>query len=205
MGYWGTLIATRTEGRTPGALRGFEIRDHEGARRGDGWQVHDAPDDFVTGSNDLLPRLAAESGTPLLAAYIADSDYGWLLGVDPAGDQWRAWLDARTAYAFERDHRRMTGMPKADARGHARKMISGYGLPPGEAAKRAVQWAANAGHKVPASPVRQLLQTRRPPGISAAFRVPWRRYVFAEDMFFALLDNLGVPRSTSTPQPPEQC
>lgn len=62
--------------------------------------------------------------------YIADSDYGGLIGVDADGDQWRSWLDARRDYLFDRDHWLMVGAPKADARRQARQTIADLGYRP---------------------------------------------------------------------------
>jgi hypothetical protein len=160
------------------------------------------PDNLVADSGDLLSRLSRESAAPVLAAYVADSDYGWLVGVSPSGERWEAWLDAKTAFAFERDHHLMTGVTRADANRRARQMIAAFGSPPAGAATRAVGWAAKAGYAVPAAPVRQILRTRRPPGVAASLRLPWKRYVFAEDVFFAILDRLGVPRAHTKPDEP---
>jgi hypothetical protein len=104
-------------------------------------------------------------------------------------------LAVKTAFAFERDQLIMTGSSRADANRQARRTIAAFGLPAGEAAKWAVRWASEAGYVVPVAPVRQILATGRPPGVSATLRLPWKRCAFAEDMFFALLDNLGVPRT----------
>lgn len=196
MGYWGTLIAMRTNGRLPELLRDLdaEVREHQSARRGDGWQVISVPDDVVTDDGPLA-RLADESGAPLLAAYIADSDYGRLIGVSPAMGTWTAWLDPRMAFVFERDHHEMHGMPKSAANQRARQTIKDFGLPSAEAANCAVRWAAEAGYAASPRPIRQILSRRRPPGLAAMLRLPWKRYVFAEEAFFALLDNLGIPRT----------
>ena len=136
MGYWGTLIAACTNGQVPGLLRdhGAEIREHQHARRGDGWQVFSVPDNLVA-DDDVLSRLALESGAPLLTAYIADSDYGWLVGVSPTKGTWQAWLDPKTALVFERDYQVMQGIPKSEANRRARQMIRKFGLRPTEAAE----------------------------------------------------------------------
>ncbi|MEV5763656.1 hypothetical protein AB0L34_03625 [Micromonospora sp. NPDC052213] len=197
MGYWGTLIAVQRNGRDLAALtdRNAELRVHDSARRGDGWQVYSLPDNVVVAdADDVLPRLAKESQAPVLAAFIADSDYGQMAGLSQLHGRWEAWLDADTARLFERDHLVMQGVSKADANRQALRMIAGFGLPPVAAAERATQWAREAGYAVPVGPVRQILASRRPPGVSALTRLPWKRYVLVEEMFFALLDNLGLPR-----------
>jgi hypothetical protein len=197
MGYSGTLIAVRSEdGRNLPALtdRNAELREHDSARRGDGWQVYSLPNNAVVGDADgVLPRLMKESNAPVLAAYVADSDYGQLVGLSPLHGRWETWLDAKTAFLFERDFLVMKGMSKTDANRQARQTIAAFGLPPGEAAKRATQWAREAGYQMPVAPVRQILATGRPPGVSAVLRLPWKRYVFAEERFFALLDKVGLP------------
>jgi hypothetical protein len=198
MGYWGTLLAARTHGELPAPLRDrdTDVRDDPDARRGDGWQVVSVADNLIA-DGAVLTSLTVETGAPVLAAYIADSDYGWLTGVSPTREPWQAWLDAPTAFVFERDHHVMTGMSRADADRRAREMRDGFGLTPAAAARRAVGWAAEAGYRVPARPIRQILATRRPPGLAAWLRLPWRRYAFAEEMFFNLLDRLGPPRVTA--------
>jgi hypothetical protein len=195
MGYWGTLVALRTDGHLPVSLRDrdAEIRDEDRARRADRWQVASVSDNLVA-EDQVLSELSAETGSPILAAYIADSDYGWLVGVTPSVKTWGAWLDARSAFAFERDHLIMMGQTPANARRRARQMIDGFGSPPAEAAKQAARWANEAGYRASAGAVRQILGSRRPPGLDAWLRLPWSRYAFAEEMFFALLDSLGVPR-----------
>jgi hypothetical protein len=156
--------------------------------------VYSLPDNVVADADDVLPRLAKESQAPVLAAFIADSDYGQMAGLSQLLGRWEAWLDADTARLFERDHLVMQGVSKAEANRQALRMIAGFGLPPAAAAERATQWARVAGYAVPVGPVRQILASRRPPGVSALLRLPWKRYVLAEEMFFALLDNLGLPR-----------
>lgn len=201
MGYWGSLIAVRSDGRNLPALtdRNAELREHDSARRGDGWQVYSLPDNVIFGDTDgVLPRLVKESEAPVLAAYVADSDYGQLVGLSPLQGQWETWLDAKTAFQFERDYLAEKGMSKADANRQAQQTIAAFGLPPREAAKRATQWAREAGYQVPVRPIRQIVATSRPPGVSAVLRLPWKRYVFAEEMFFALLDNLGMPRHANS-------
>lgn len=198
MGYWGTLVAVRGE-PMPASLqgRGASVRSHDGALRGDGWRVYDLADNPLGQGLDLLVGLSAASSSPVIAAYIADSDYGQLVAATPSGHQWGAWLDRRTAYAFERDHYLMDGATRTDARRRARQAIAGFGCPPAKAVRHAVQWATEAGYSVPAGPIRQILRTARRPGPAAWLRLPSTRYDLAEDIFFSLLDCLGIPRATT--------
>jgi hypothetical protein len=196
MGYWGTLIAVRSGENSPAILgdHGAQVRWHDGTRRGDGWRVYDVPTNVVGEKPSLLADLTAATGAPVIAAYIADSDYGQVVGADPSGQQWGAWLSRGTAYAFERDHQLMLGEARSVARSRARAVMTGFGSPPAVAARLAVRWAAEAGYSVSAGPIRQLLRTGRPPGPSAWLWLPWKRYVFAEEIYYRLLDCLGLPR-----------
>jgi hypothetical protein len=196
MGYWGTLITVRSGEEMPAVLRDrhAHIRQHDGARRGAGWLVYDVSGNVLGDDETLLRNLSADSAAPVVAAYIADSDYGQLIAASPSGERWGAWLAPRTAYAFERDHHRMDGTSRHVARRRALGTIASFGSPPAEAARYAVRWAAEAGYSVPARPIRQLLRTARPPGFAASLWLPWKRYVFAEDIYFDLLDCLGLPQ-----------
>jgi hypothetical protein len=196
MGYWGTLIAVRGD-QAPVVLQdiGASVRSHEGAVRGDGWRVYDLPDNILGRDPDLLQSLVVASSCPVIAAYIADSDYGQVVAATPSGDQWGVWLDRDTAYAFERDHQVMIGMARKAARRRARETIAAFGCPPREAIRHAVNWAAEAGYIVPAGPIGQILRTARRPGLAARLRLPSTRYVLREDAYFDLLDRLGVPRA----------
>ncbi|MEH1127338.1 hypothetical protein [Micromonospora sp. CPCC 206061] len=183
--------------RMPASLRGrgASVRSHEGALRGDGWRVYDLADNALGQSLDLVVDLSAASSSPVIAAYIADSDYGQLVAATPPGRQWGIWLNRRTAYEFERDHYVMNGVARVAARRRARQTIAGFGCPSAEAVRHAVQWAAEAGYSVPAGPIGQVLRTARRPGLAAWFRLPSTRYDFAEEIFFGLLDCLGIPRA----------
>ncbi|MCW6005846.1 hypothetical protein K1W54_14845 [Micromonospora sp. CPCC 205371] len=160
--------------------------------------MYDVPDIVLGESLDLLLDLVAASSSPVIAAYIADSDYGQLVAASPSGDRWGAWLDRGTAYAFERDHHVMNGVSRRAARRRARETIAAFGCPPAEAVRHAVDWAAEAGYKVPARPIGLILRTTRRPGLAAWLRLPSARYDFAEDVYFDLLDHLGLPRATTT-------
>jgi hypothetical protein len=199
MGYRGTLIAVRGS-QTPMALQDLDaaVRSHEGAARGDGWRVYDVPDNVLGGGPDVVLGLVAASSSPVIAAYIADSDYGHVVAASPSGDPWGVWLDRGTAYAFERDHHVMNGTPRAAARRRAAEAIAAFGCPPAEAVRHAIGWAAEAGYTVRAGPIGQILRTARRPGLAARLRCPGTRYVFAEDAYFDLLDTLGLPRATAS-------
>src|SRR5690606_12073138 len=127
-------------------------------------------------------------------AYFADSDYGHVIGAAPSGLRWGAWLDARTTYLLSLDsYMHMAGgMPKAAARRKAREDIASFGMRPAVAARLATQWAAEAGYTVSERWIRRLLRTST--GAAELIRPPWKRYLFAEELFSELLVRLGIPR-----------
>ncbi|MEV4137238.1 hypothetical protein AB0J72_34325 [Dactylosporangium sp. NPDC049742] len=127
---------------------GASVRSHEGAVRGDGWRVYDLPDNVLGREPDLLLSLVVASSCPVIAAYIADSDYGQVVAATPSGDQWGVWLDRDTACAFERDHHAMIGMARKAVRRRARETIAAFGCPPREAVRHAVNWPTGAGYIV---------------------------------------------------------
>ena len=196
MGYWGTLIAVRGD-QASVALRDVDasVRSHDGAVRGDGWRVYDVPGNVLGQGPDLLVALVAASSSPVIAAFIADSDYGQVIAATPSGDRWGVWLDRDTAYAFERDHNVMTGMSRTAARRRARETIAAFGCSPDQAVRHAVNWGAEAGYTVSARPIKQLLRTGRRPGLAARLRLPSTRYVLVEEAYFDLLDRLGLSRA----------
>jgi hypothetical protein len=208
MGFWGTYIVGRWERsllELP-ALRGTEESWH--GRGADGWQavqVHHGPDGFD--SRDLpapweatLTALMAQSGNPVLAAVVMDSDGAQLIGHSPVAGRWGGWLDleriighidssAWPPMVFDDD-----GYPLCDDNGEyvyangadpqvtfdaAVARLSPLAGPPGSlAAPQALAWAAEAG-----------LQPD-PAAVTAALD---GREVFVEELFFTLLRALGVP------------
>jgi hypothetical protein len=140
MGYWGTLIATRCGSKTPAVLAEHGAESRREAGRDGGWAVFSVAGSVVGDEHGILSTLVS---APVLAAYIADSDYGWLTGLSPEAGGWQAWLGPATAYALTRDHHMAAdGMARRAAGRAARQMIRDFGLPPAQAARRAVAWAA---------------------------------------------------------------
>lgn len=75
--------------------------------------------------------------------------------------------------------RRHGQYPRADADGLS---LEDYFLQPEDAAERAVAWAAEAGHEVNAGPLLDVLTVDPDPAAD----------LLAENLFFRLLDRLGV-------------
>jgi hypothetical protein len=164
MGYWGYFVVGRAEGPLDGltALAGMEgLRPHTTAPGG--WQVWEWPS--ADGEIAGMSALAGQTGAPALFGYVMDSACVVLEAAGEESGVWTACL-ARAATA------RYLG---AESEGLT---LEDYFLPPRDAADRAVAWAAEAGHTVPAEPLYEVLTAEPDP--------------LAENLFFRLLDRLGV-------------
>lgn len=164
MGYWGYFVVGRAERPLAelDALAGAEgmtLRD----RAPGGWQVWEYPSgDGEVGNMNALAR---ETGSPALFGYVMDSDCVVVEAAAPESGAWTTCL-ARAA---------MAGYLGAGDEGLT---VEDYFLEPGDAAERAVAWAAEAGHEVNAESLIDVLTAEADP--------------MAENLFFRLLDRLGV-------------
>lgn len=164
MGYWGYFVVGR--GQRP-LVELDALSDAEGmtlrAEASDGWQVWEYPSgDGEVGSMNALAR---ETGAPALFGYIMDSRSAVVEAAAPESGAWTTCL-ARAA---------MAGYVGASDEGLT---LEDYFLEPLDAAERAVAWAAEAGREVNAESVVDVLTAEADP--------------LAENLFFRLLDRLGV-------------
>ncbi|AJE85162.1 MULTISPECIES: hypothetical protein [Streptomyces] len=166
MGYWGYYVV----GRSPRPLA--DCASLQAVRpeltlledRAADWQVWECP-----AAGEAAPRigsmnrLARETCAPALFGYVLDSDCVVVEAAAPGSGAWTACLApaAMAAHLGE------------DAR-----VLEDYFLPPGDAARRAVAWAAEAGFTVPSAPLLEALTAVAEPS--------------AETHFFRFLDLLGV-------------
>ncbi|KUL39666.1 hypothetical protein [Streptomyces regalis] len=164
MGYWGYFVVGRGERPLAelDALAGAEgmtLRDQAPG----GWQVWEYP----SGDGEVgnMNALADETGAPALFGYVMDSDCVVVEAAAPESGAWTTCL-ARAA---------MAGYLGAGDEGLT---VEDYFLEPGDAAERAVAWAAEAGHDVNAESLIDVLTAEADP--------------LAENLFFRLLDRLGV-------------
>jgi hypothetical protein len=109
--------------------------------------------------------LAAQTGAPALFGYVMDSASVVVEAAAPESGAWTTCL-ARAAMAGYLDA------------GNEGLTLEDYFLQPRDAAERAVAWAAEAGHEVAAEPLVEVLTAEPDP--------------LAENLFFRLLDRLGV-------------
>lgn len=174
MGYWGYFVVGRAE-RPLAELDALADATDMTLRLSapDGWQVWEFPggDGDVGNMNDL----AGQTGAPALFGYVLDSDCVVVEAAAPQSGAWTTCL-ARSA---------MAGYLGAEKEGLT---LEDYFLEPGDAADRAVAWAAEAGHTVSAGDLTEVLSADPDFGADAA-RDPGP---VAENLFFRFLDRLGV-------------
>lgn len=164
MGFWGYFVVGRSErplaefDALAGAT-GMELR----AEAPGGRQVWE----YASGDGEIgnMNVLARETGAPALFGYVMGSASVVVEAAAPESGAWTACL-ARAA---------MAGYLGA---GNEGLTIEDYFLQPGEAAGRAVAWAAEAGHDVDTEPLLDVLTADADQ--------------MAENLFFRLLDRLGV-------------
>ncbi|MCL8011780.1 hypothetical protein [Streptomyces sp. AS02] len=164
MGYWGYFVVGRGERPLAelDALAGAEGMALRDSAPG-GWQVWEYP----SGDGEVgnMNDLARETGAPALFGYVMDSDCVVVEAAAPDSGAWTTCL-ARAA---------MAGYLGAGDEGLT---LEDYFLEPQDAAERAVAWAAEAGHEVNAESVIDVFTADADP--------------LAENLFFRLLDRLGV-------------
>lgn len=202
MGFWGTyIVAQAANPLTELAVLRPSTSDITWHGRGaDGWQavkVHRGPDGWD--SSDLpaaweatLPALMEQTGSPVLAAAVLDSDGAQLIGYSPQQGRWGGWLMLdriighidpegwRYTYWDDNDEPYNeddeTYLPRHQT--VVNRLSSAAGPPGSAAAPAAVAWAAAAGLKPDATAVASVLDDSD---------------IFCEDLFLTLLSTLGVP------------
>ncbi|SDM99409.1 hypothetical protein SAMN04487981_103190 [Streptomyces sp. cf386] len=164
MGYWGYFVVGRAERPLAelDALAGAEGMALRDSAPG-GWQVWEYP----SGDGEVgnMNDLARETGAPALFGYVMDSASVVVEAAAPESGVWTTCLARST----------MAGYLGAGDEGLT---LEDYFLEPPDAAARAVAWAAEAGHEVNAESVVDVLTADADP--------------LAENLFFRLLDRLGV-------------
>ncbi|MBD0839274.1 MULTISPECIES: hypothetical protein [unclassified Streptomyces] len=164
MGYWGYFVVGRAE--RPLTELGVSAGDRDMTLRREapgGWQVWEYPSS--EGEVGSMNALADRTGSPALFGYVMDSD---CVVVEAAGPESGAWTTCLARAA-------MAGYLSAGQEGLT---LEDYFLEPRDAAERAVAWAAEAGHEVAPEPLLEVLTADPDP--------------VAENLFFRLLDRLGV-------------
>ncbi|MFI9174086.1 hypothetical protein [Streptomyces lincolnensis] len=193
MGFWGYFVVGRAERplaelRTLPNAEGMVLR----VSAPGGWQVWEYPGEGDVGK---MSALAGETGAPALFGYVMDSASVVVEAAGPESGVWTACL-ARSAMAAhlgvdtgDDDGPAGSGEDADDADdadgaddAEERPVLEDYFLHPRDAAERAVAWAAEAGQVVAARPVLDVLFADPDTGAGE----------LAENLFFRLLDRLGV-------------
>jgi hypothetical protein len=199
VGFWGTFIVARS-GRPVMELDGLTglvdqvVGQHAG---GDGWQVvqlHRWPEEWSAspspaGWESVLVAVMEQTGQPVLAGTVFDSDGAQLIGYSRDAGRWGGWLmlerimgyldQAAVGYAYEDDNGD-TQVEEVDDQTLREIRDRLYGVcPPAEiAAPLAARWASEAGLMADSSRVEVVLDGHA---------------TFAEDLFYRLLTVMGLP------------
>lgn len=157
-----------------------------------GWQTLQF--DHGLWEDDYLSTLVGWTGAPACVAEVSDSDIALVTGLGTNGQRWRAWLNLDNAAALLTEEPEdlddlslWVGTPEFNAAVRRKRAELDVDVPAG--AEGALVWAAAAS--TPA--------TAQQPRIEELLR---SQETFAEDLFSALLDELGFPQAArSSPEP----
>ncbi|MER6124321.1 hypothetical protein ABT173_17015 [Streptomyces sp. NPDC001795] len=165
---------------------------HAWRPRAGGWQTLQF--DHGPWEDDYLSALVGWTGAPACVADVSDSDIALVTGLGTNGQRWQAWLNLDKAAALLTEEPEdlddvslWVGTPEFNEAVRHKRAELDVDVPAD--AEGALVWAAAAG--IPA--------TGQQPRIEELLR---SRETFAEDLFSALLDELGFPQATQpSPEP----
>jgi hypothetical protein len=198
VGFSGHLVFARSE-RPLLEAPVFDSIDQElkntvhawGSRPG-GWQTLQL--DHGLWEDDCLFDLVGWTGAPACVADVSDSDIAFVTGLGTDGQRWQAWLNVDSAAALlteepedSDDVSLWGGTPEFDEAVRHKRAELDVDVPADAAG--AVIWAEAAGLPAGAqqSRIEDLLRSRE---------------TFVEDLFSALLDELGFPQAAQpSPEP----
>lgn len=200
MGFNGEIIVVRSDAEPEKLGRFIGTEGHE--IHGDwplidGWRaIHVRPyAEPYKYDDEWLAELSANTGAPVLACWVFESDVAHIRGLSGAG-AWTAWLNVPyAAYMIVQEALREIDTELFEAGGQ--EAIDGYlaqHCPEAQAhleseislvSRQAAEWAAQAGHSVPAEPVEELLNAAPE--------------VFVQWGFFKLLYRLGLMETDFDP------
>ncbi|MFF4307953.1 hypothetical protein [Streptomyces sp. NPDC001601] len=165
---------------------------HAWQPRAGGWQT--LRFDQGLWEDHYLSSLVESTGAPACVADVSDSDIALVTGLGTDGQRWQAWLnlDAAAALLAEEpedldDVSLWVGTPQFDEAVRRKRAELEADVPAD--AEDALAWAAAAGVRARADRTRlgELLRSRE---------------TFVEDLFGALLDELGFPQVTKPSSQP---
>lgn len=174
MGFWGSLVLCQSNAEL-GEIEAIVSRDEsvtEIARPGGAWRIGQGEDiALIDDAAAFLGELVAECGAPALLGYVLDSDCVDVVALGTQSGLWRSCLD-RTAMQAYAD-----GEP-----------LDASILLPAPAAERAAQWALEAGLQPNLPALRNVFSSSGDE-------------LFAEALFFELVDALGTAKAPAPTQP----
>ncbi|MFE3197345.1 hypothetical protein [Embleya sp. NPDC059237] len=145
----------------------------------DGWRaVHVRHfEDPYAFQGPWLTDLAARTGSPVLVCGVFESDVAHVQGLSGT-HFWEGWLDPGTAASRLAQNRWDRGGGRGDFARFQDEAAAWLEQDRPRVAEAAVRWAAAAGYEVRPEPILELLGLCRDP--------------FVEQLFFTLLDHLGL-------------
>ncbi|MEU2022538.1 hypothetical protein ABZ565_10260 [Streptomyces sp. NPDC016469] len=161
------------------------IEAHEWQPRPGGWQTLQLKDGVW--EYEMLSGLVEWTGAPACVAHVSDSSAALVTGLDPDGRHWQAWLNMDNAASIVlktpedvEDESLWCNTPAFEQALARRRAELDAEVPVD--ATRALAWATAAGVRTTdeQSHIEDLLRTRA---------------TFVEDLFAALLDELGFPEA----------
>ncbi|WP_406281079.1 hypothetical protein [Embleya sp. NBC_00896] len=124
-----------------------------------------------------MTDLAARTGSPVLVCGVFESDVAHVQGLSGT-DFWEGWLDPGTAASRLAQDRWNKARQRGDFARYRDEAAAWLEQDRPRVAAAAVRWAAAAGCEATPEPILDLLSRKRDP--------------FVEDLFFDLLDHLGL-------------
>jgi hypothetical protein len=216
MGFWGTFIVTRADqslAELPALVPSAdEIIWH--GRGLDGWQavrINQGPAGWDRSAlpaawEGMLRELMEQSGHPVIAAAILDSDCGQLIGYSPKAGRWGGWLDLKMALEYI-DHTVSRGDEGSiwwDEDGEVHAIDEELTDEKRERYQR--RYDAALAHFLTVGPdaegatplaVAWALEAGLQPDPAAVLAALQAKETFAEEQFFHLLTALGLPAFTA--------
>jgi hypothetical protein len=201
MGFSGIFVVVRSD-QPVDSLSALALLDECKLewRGTDGWQVARISHGFVVSTSDglleltdlpgrgeaTLQALMEQTGNPVIAASICDSDTGHVVGYSPAG-RFGGWLHWELAVEY------YSGVDPWDENGDSIEDDPDYQARLREAANGLEARYGPAGAAAVPAALTWAREARLRPDAEAMAAVLEAKYVFAEEAFFHLIAALGVP------------
>jgi hypothetical protein len=169
VGFWGHFLVARSSHELPELPAVVnQVGEQLVAWRAGDWTISQCSGAEAFDGLELVRALAVSTGAPALVADVQDSDNAVIHGIVPGGDPWWAALRPECMREY--------------VEFHGDSYDEHFPLSPQDAVRLAVDWA-HAADLTPDEP-------------AVARDFVEERADFVEDLFFTLLEDLGLPEST---------